>query len=1038
MSQVSGQRLKHSTAVVFMLAIILSGCGGGGGFKRVDTGNSSPGGVANKGSNSNTPLPHSLAIQVSPASSGTVISSPAGINCAASCNANFVSGTVVTLTIAPSQNFAFTGWSGACSGSGACSVTLNADTTVAANFAAPPPMQSTLSITASGAGSGTVSSNPAGIACGSTCSSSFNSGTQVTLTASPATGSAFAGWSGAVCAGTGTCTVAVNTDTAVTAIFVPVFTLTTNTAGTGSGSITSVPAGINCGASCSSTFSAGTMVSLAAAPASGSSFTGWSGACTGTGSCNVTLNSSQNVTANFGPSAPQPQYTLTVTTTGSGSVTSSPTGINCGSSCSAAYNSGTSVTLTPTPASGSAFLGWNSAFCAGTSPCTIVLNSDEAIAANFVQLNSLTVNLAGSGTGTVSSVPAGVNCGTACSAQYGAGTMVSLAATPSTGSVFTSWGGSCSGSGSCSVAMNSAQTVSAQFDPQPLPQYALTVSPSGNGTGTISSTPPGIDCGATCVFNFAGGTSVTLTANPASGSGFLGWVSSACTGIDPCTLTVNSPQSVGANFGLLQPLTVTVGGLGSGAVTSTPAGINCEPQCAFNFFQNSTVTLTAVPATGSVLSSWTGACSGTGACSINMSAPEAVEADFDIDQSKTQAAPILTVAPSPYDFGTVQTGTTLTRNLQISNTGPSSGGNLNITAASVDNGLFGVPSTQFPMSIAPGTSAPLTVTFTPQALGSTSGTISFISNGSNPNTTETLNGTGGITTSSGALSISPTTLYFGNVVLGETQNETIVMSNPGSGTTTVFSGTVTGSGFSIVSPTFPVTLSQNTAQVVTISFTPASSGPATAVVSFTSDAVQSPQLSLVASGNASSPVISALVFPTSLDFGFVPVGSIYIQTVVVYNTGNTSLQVNGASATGTGYAIDSSQYPVTIAANSAQQFNIIFSASSIGSSPGSVTFSTNASNGNPQVALNGTGVVASSHTAKLTWNASGSGKTVAGYNVYRSTTSGSGYQRLAFTNQLTFTDATVVSGTTYYYVVTAVTAYGTESSYSTEAAASIP
>ena len=518
----------------------------------------------------------------------------------------------------------------------------------------------------------------------------------------------------------------------------------------------------------------------------------------------------------------------------------------------------------------------------------------------------------------------------------------------------------------------------------------------------------------------------------------MGWNSAACTGVSPCTLTVNSAQTVGANFGLLQPLNVTVGGGGSGTVTSNPTGINCDPQCAFNFFQNSTVTLTPVAAPGSVFSGWSGACSGSGACSIAMNQPQTVEGDFDVDVVKQVAAPILTVAPSPYDFGTVQTTTMVSRTVQVSNTGPASAGNLSITAASVDNALFAVPANQFPISVAPGANSPLTVTFSPQAFGPTSATVTFISNASNATTTETLNGTGGTSTSSPGLSISPSTLYFGNVDVGQTRTQTIVMSNPGTGTTTVFSGTVTGTGFSIVSPAFPVTLSPSTAQVVTISFSPTNSGTATAVVSFTSDAVQAPVLSLVASGNASSPVTSGIVFPTSADFGFVPVGSTYILTVVVYNTGNTPLQVNGATAVGSGYAVDSTQYPVTIPVNSAQSFSIMFTASSLGSSPGSLTFSTNASSGNPQVTLNASGILASSHTAKLAWNASASGALVVGYNVYRTTTSGSGYQRLAFTDQLSFTDSAVMSGTTYYYVVTAVTANGTESIYSQEAPAVIP
>ena len=94
-----------------------------------------------------------------------------------------------------------------------------------------------------------------------------------------------------------------------------------------------------------------------------------------------------------------------------------------------------------------------------------------------------------------------------------------------------------------------------------------------------------------------------------------------------------------------------------------------------------------------------------------------------------------------------------------------------------------------------------------------------------------------------------------------------------------------------------------------------------------------------------------------------------------------------------------------------------------------------ATTGNPSISLIGTGAFASTHTAALSWNTSGS---VLGYNVYRSTTSGTGYQKLSFTTNTSFNDSTIAGGKTYYYVVTAVAANGAESSYSTQAVAIIP
>jgi hypothetical protein len=160
--------------------------------------------------------------------------------------------------------------------------------------------QYTLTVTQAGTGSGTVGNDPTGISCGTGCSESYPRGTTVTLTATPAAGSTFTGWSGA-CSGTGTCTVTISADTSVTATFtLRTYTLTTAKAGTGSGTINSTPAGISCGTDCSEPYPHGTTVTLTASPAAGSTFTGWSGACSGTAACTITMTANTSVTAAFG------------------------------------------------------------------------------------------------------------------------------------------------------------------------------------------------------------------------------------------------------------------------------------------------------------------------------------------------------------------------------------------------------------------------------------------------------------------------------------------------------------------------------------------------------------------------------------------------------------------------------------------------------------------------------------------------------------------------------------------------------------------
>jgi hypothetical protein len=240
----------------------------------------------------------------------------------------------------------------------------------------------TLTVTKGGTGTGTVTSTPAGISCGTDCSETVTQGSQLVLTASPAAGSTFAGWGGA-CTGTATCTVTVNAATAVTATFntVPLVTLTVTKGGTGGGTVTSNPAGISCGTDCSESVAPGASMTLTATPAAGSTFAGWGGACTGTATCTVTVNAATAVTATFNT---VPLVTLTVTKggTGGGTVTSNPAGISCGTDCSESVAPGASMTLTATPAAGSAFSGWSGA-CTGVATCTVTLTAATTVTATF-------------------------------------------------------------------------------------------------------------------------------------------------------------------------------------------------------------------------------------------------------------------------------------------------------------------------------------------------------------------------------------------------------------------------------------------------------------------------------------------------------------------------------------------------------------------------------------------------------------------------------------------------------------------------------
>ncbi|HJT21081.1 MAG TPA: CARDB domain-containing protein [Nitrospira sp.] len=273
----------------------------------------------------------------------------------------------------------------------------------------------------------------------------------------------------------------------------PTFTVTVEKQGGGQGTVTSSPAGINCGATCAAQFDGSVSLNAAAAP--GSVFAGWSGGgCSGTGGCTVTEEAT--VTATFNAAPNTSRLTVVESGGGSGTVTSSPSGINCGSACFSNFATGSTVVLTATASGGSTFAGWSGGICSGTGPCTVVMSADQTVTATFnPPANSLTLTVveAGTGSGTITSTPAGITCGTACSAGFAPSTVVTLTATPAAGSTFSGWsGGGCSGTGPCVVVMNGNQTVTATF---------------AVGTGlpnlvvkSISFTPTSPSAGQTIVF----------------------------------------------------------------------------------------------------------------------------------------------------------------------------------------------------------------------------------------------------------------------------------------------------------------------------------------------------------------------------------------------------------------------------------------------------------------------------------------------------------------------------------------------------------
>lgn len=176
-------------------------------------------------------------------------------------------------------------------------------------------------------------------------------------------------------------------------------------------------------------------------------------------------------------------------------------------------------------------------------------------------IGNYTLNVSKNGSGSISSSPSGINCGSTCSSSYTSGTQVSLYATPASGYIFNGWSGNCSGSGACSVMMDSNKSITANFAVDT--SRIISIGKIGTGDGTVTRTGGSLNCGSICSESIPQGATVTLNTTAAAGSSFAGWSGGTCTGTGSCAFTLNSNTTVNATFNAtsggrtVTPITVT-------------------------------------------------------------------------------------------------------------------------------------------------------------------------------------------------------------------------------------------------------------------------------------------------------------------------------------------------------------------------------------------------------------------------------------------------------------------------------------------------
>ena len=289
-----------------------------------------------------------------------------------------------------------------------------------------------------------------------------------------------------------------------------------------------------------------------------------------------------------------------------------------------------------------------------------------------------------------------------------------------------------------------------------------------------------------------------------------------------------------------------------------------------------------------------------------------------------------------------------------------------------------------------------------------------------------------------AIQVNPTSINFGNDVVGTNLSQALIIRNTGTAALTITQVNPTVSVFSVSGFSLPLNVAAGQQTTITVAFRPTTAGAVSGNLSMVSNAPGSPT-SIGLSGTGVAATLTLNMTPTSLSFGNVTTGtSSASENVTITNTGNANITISQISVSGTGYSLTGGSTPVTLTPSQNLILVAQFSPLAAGSVSGSISIVSNASGSPASVTLSGTGVAPVQHSVTLSWN--GSTSVVSGYNVYRSTVSGSSYVKIntSLDSGLGFTDTTVQSGTTYYYVTTAVDASNNESAFSNEVPAVIP
>jgi Abnormal spindle-like microcephaly-assoc'd, ASPM-SPD-2-Hydin len=364
-----------------------------------------------------------------------------------------------------------------------------------------------------------------------------------------------------------------------------------------------------------------------------------------------------------------------------------------------------------------------------------------------------------------------------------------------------------------------------------------------------------------------------------------------------------------------------------------------------------------------------------------------------------------------------------------------SSSNLTLQLIHSSRGNFKVNYPSLPLTIAPGQTILIAVTFSPSSVSYTTGTVFF--NWGSAGTLG-LNGMGRKSQSSLKISPSPSSLSFGSVQIGSTVKLSLSLKNTGTVQAKISNVSTSTSAFAIQNLSLPLTLPAGQSYTFNVAFDPTVSGTINgSLQAFSSSGTNLASVALTGMGTSKGQLSLS---PTSVSFGSVNVGSTSSKSGTLTASGS-SVTISSAGSNSSEFVLSGITLPTTIPAGGSASYSVTFKPQSSGAASGTVSFASNASDSTLSESLTGTGTATTPptvHSVDLSWNSSTS--TVTGYNIYRGKTSGGPYTKLnSSTDTATnYIDSTVTSSTTYYYVTTAVNSNGQESPYSNQVQVAIP